>query len=431
MASKEPHILRETDDATATLHVNTDENNEVPQSFKMSAEKPRSIHMDMLACYDHAGTVEGKKSLTSPVLLKTPMVDVNKGLYPVVRKRKRKTFADSGNSEELTISSHNVSLSQGFVSASNMYNIVKQNSSNGTSNILNRPDFPKLMNQSAAKRSKTPKQIHNQGSMLNFVSVKPSPIKDAKAATSALVDDDSVDSLNKPHTTKMYSPIKKLGNDSDSNSCIYISDSSPAGSPSSSLGSQTLSQTNKIADNPAVKKLFEAQKTLDLKSKDNGKRKKLKPMPSPFVNSKEIESIKHEATKFFEGDSFDIDAAFGSDMDSSDIKYGGTTDKTKEKSSDKYGLLGSGSYSKEDSEKINYFEMLPHEVLENIFCQLPLLDLCLNSNRVCMQWNNIIADEKVISTVIHAHFSNCTILDVRAMTFYYLFTKKCYTNVFL
>ena len=59
---------------------------------------------------------------------------------------------------------------------------------------------------------------------------------------------------------------------------------------------------------------------------------------------------------------------------------------------DKYGLVGSSSCV--HKEKINFFDRLPDEVLQHIFCHLPLLDVLLNSNRVCTRWNNIISNPK-------------------------------------
>ena len=41
------------------------------------------------------------------------------------------------------------------------------------------------------------------------------------------------------------------------------------------------------------------------------------------------------------------------------------------------------------------FAKLPVEVMENIFCRMPMLDLCLGVNLVCKQWNEIIKRNKV------------------------------------
>ncbi|XP_077977682.1 F-box DNA helicase 1-like [Glandiceps talaboti] len=56
-----------------------------------------------------------------------------------------------------------------------------------------------------------------------------------------------------------------------------------------------------------------------------------------------------------------------------------------------YGLLGE-EVNIEEEEGEDYFGELPVEVIENIFSQLPMIDLCLNVNRVCQLWNGIISD---------------------------------------
>ena len=45
------------------------------------------------------------------------------------------------------------------------------------------------------------------------------------------------------------------------------------------------------------------------------------------------------------------------------------------------------------------FSCLPEEIMENIFCQLPMIDLLLNCALVCRQWNNIIARHTVMTKV--------------------------------
>ena len=54
------------------------------------------------------------------------------------------------------------------------------------------------------------------------------------------------------------------------------------------------------------------------------------------------------------------------------------------------------------------FSCLPEEIMENIFCQLPMIDLLLNCALVCRQWNNIIARHTVMTKVVrypHREFS--------------------------
>ena len=70
-------------------------------------------------------------------------------------------------------------------------------------------------------------------------------------------------------------------------------------------------------------------------------------------------------------------------------------------SSTKYGLVGGDiTESDDESEDFNYcgteFSQLPVEIMENIFCQLPIVDLMLNCVLVCRQWNNVISRDSVI-----------------------------------
>ena len=69
----------------------------------------------------------------------------------------------------------------------------------------------------------------------------------------------------------------------------------------------------------------------------------------------------------------------------------------KTKAVDTYGLLGSGNFpsGSQESGYFSYFDGLPYELIENIFCRLPMLDLFLNVNRVCLAWKDVISDPTV------------------------------------
>ena len=49
-----------------------------------------------------------------------------------------------------------------------------------------------------------------------------------------------------------------------------------------------------------------------------------------------------------------------------------------------------------DNDDVQYFERLPLEVMENVLCRLPILDLYLNLPLVCKDWRDIIYDTKVM-----------------------------------
>lgn len=78
------------------------------------------------------------------------------------------------------------------------------------------------------------------------------------------------------------------------------------------------------------------------------------------------------------------------------------TKKQSSASSSMYGLVGDDvSESEDDSEDLSHcgteFSQLPVEIMENIFCQLPIIDLMLNCVLVCQQWHSIISRDSVIS----------------------------------
>ena len=81
--------------------------------------------------------------------------------------------------------------------------------------------------------------------------------------------------------------------------------------------------------------------------------------------------------------------------------------KTKLSSRSTFGLVGGDvidSYEEDDSLDFKHsstdFSHLPAEIMENIFCQLPIVDLMLNCALVCHQWYNVISQDSV-SAVKH------------------------------
>ena len=58
-------------------------------------------------------------------------------------------------------------------------------------------------------------------------------------------------------------------------------------------------------------------------------------------------------------------------------------------------LLALDSDTDFEEDTTDYFASLPPEVVSNILCRLPFTDLCLNVNRVCLSWKNIINSDNV------------------------------------
>ena len=358
------------------------------KSRKLVTQKRKKIHMSESECFSFSASEEGGSALSDPKdLSKNVYKDSNYKLVPVDHSRKRKRKDSHENPIDQNIKhpdrtdgvNHLTDMpsSQGFVSAANIYKFAQSTQSN----LLD------LRNKGSTAKPQVGKKglLTNQSSILSFM--KSSTVTDAPQ-----LNDNMAASDLHPKRTVMYSPIKKI------RGTIYINDS-PSSSPSSSQGSSQCSQPSSIKDNSVVKQLFEAQKHVDSLPKNKKPSQTKSGTKSKFIERKHSISKRSSTASFdLENDSFDINAAFNSDMDE-------TFESTNQKklssrcgtgTSDKYGLLGSGSYPLETG--VNYFERLPPEVLENIFCQLPMLDLCLNSNRVCLSWNDIIADEKVRKT---------------------------------
>jgi len=63
-------------------------------------------------------------------------------------------------------------------------------------------------------------------------------------------------------------------------------------------------------------------------------------------------------------------------------------------------LLALDSDTDFEEDAVDYFSTLPPEVVSNILCRLPFTDLCLNVNRVCVSWKNIIDADSVSYVII-------------------------------
>lgn len=197
-------------------------------------------------------------------------------------------------------------------------------------------------------------------------------------------------------TVSSYTPVKSVNGSSvifvsDNESPDFRSSQKPSQENSSGYSSTKSSPTKcslkDLKENTAVKKLFEGQR--NLVANPNLKPKKASSVSNRFnSNKKSIYSKKEpkaDQLMRMEADciSSSDDECMSQALDSVDKAVTNT-----------YGLLGNGSFNKKKEEKLDYFSILPTEVMEHIFCHLPMLDLCLNSNRVCKRWNEIISSEK-------------------------------------
>lgn len=266
--------------------------------------------------------------------------------------------------------------------------IVGQGVANRSYTVTNVNKTPNKSCKNYSKKSKKQTIPPSQSRLTSFFGSSPSSNPDSG-------QDDDFDSLY-GKTVSSYTPIKQV----EGSSAIFISDTeSPdfhSGQKSSRLTSSlentpTKCSPEELRENAAVKKLFEGQKILDANPN-------LKPGKSLRGNSvglhksysKKTNFSSKKTTKVENLKEMDVDDNFSSSDDESMFQ---ALDSVT--AADTFGLLGNGTMGKKVEEvKIDYFGMLPTEVMEHIFCHLPMLDLCLNSNRVCKRWSEIISGEK-------------------------------------
>lgn len=381
-----------------------------------NTQKRKKIHMTEPQCFSYSRSEEGKSALSDPKdMSKTASRNIDYRLLPVDRPRKRKRTCSienaslqAGTEKSLQPSCVQAMLGpEGFTTASDMYNIVKKQA------VVHSPST--VSSAASTIRSETKPKVNkkssliNQTSIMDFMKARSSQEKaeNGDIISESFINADHKEIDRRPKRTVMYSPIKKVGG------AIYISDS-PSSSPSSSQGSVQSAQSS-LQDNAVVKQLFAAQKHIDSLPKNKKPSQMRSATKSKYLDKRQILSKSESViVNDQENDSFDMNLAFDSDHDVDDMCDSTCTSISRMNNSsdkDKYGLLGSGSFPSElDKTGVNFFEMLPPEVLENIFCQLPMLDLCLNSNRVCSAWNDIIANEKVSSSEIVLY--TCTLMQL-------------------
>ena len=295
--------------------------------------KKRKIHMDHIDCRDFTDK-EGGDRLKNPNSVSFSSKDPNRGLYPAVSRKKPGPAA----------------MGSGFMTASDALNpklpfleasqapSSKPPPQSSTSSKQDEEATPSWWKPKGTK-SKLP----GQSNTLDKYCVKKTQASFSSSQTGysssqTSSSQSSSPSLSQGKTTKMYGAIRKV--DDSAHSIFY--DGSPKKSQS------------------VTKRLFDAQK-----GETSSQRKKSKKAPPKF------------------------------NRDNAFLYSNGSTEETK--STCTFGLLGEETIelSSDEEEDICWFDYLPVEVMENILCRLPLMDLCLNVNTVCKRWNDIISNEKV------------------------------------
>jgi hypothetical protein len=218
-----------------------------------------------------------------------------------------------------------------------------------------------------------------------------------------------------PSKTVMTSPLKKLPGSNGLYSCVSASQivgSQPQPDVSSNsvdvlgqcVNKRVVSEVSKLSDDDfdfgyrmiAAKLTCTRQSLMpsakSSKGKNSGKAVKVKKYGSKSKGSinKTTASVAKNGFSFFKSQQNATQAAEDFNSSATADLYGmfGFSDKTLIE-------LDSDVDFDEDFGKRDYISLLPEEVLTNILCRLPFIDLSLNLNRVCLSWRDIINSSEV------------------------------------
>ncbi|XP_064633360.1 F-box DNA helicase 1-like [Lineus longissimus] len=309
----------------------------------LQPNKKRKVQMDTQQCMDHMHSQSGAQVLVNPAAVTFSSKDPNRGFYP--RRNLSKSFGS------------------GFVPASSLNQVKLVEPLSQPDQSKQQLDFPASYTSYGTKKKAVPDTTNN--SILNYFS------KSDKKPIGSSGD-------------KGYSHQSETGCQGDASAAFQTKAESPAG-----------------GDNAFTTLLAGAgrktQGSNSTKRSSRGKAKK--PAGSLSSSQKTSASVFSWKQSSFGTDTIDL-TEDGSSDDSLDAALS---------ESNAYGLVGdemknykSPTNAKRETrvlsraEDMDYFSILPVHVIENIFSQLPMLDLCLNSNRVCLMWNDIISDEKFV-----------------------------------
>lgn len=322
-----------------------------------NTQKRRKVHLDRVDCFTFARNTEGGINLTNPLLHVANTSKKRQNLLPNYKTRKntmKKSLASGASDFQSAAGFHKQETCPEFP--------IDESRENGLRSSVGQTSISSYIRT----KNRNPNVCAMDKSNISIPSDVICISDDDATSKSPRAGPSAQHCKSQSGTpSKMYSPIKLLKN----STTIYVSDSESLTSSQKSENGhkEELSRTD------VVKALFEGQRNLS-KNSQTKKRKR-------GENKKTCPSLsKVPKTTLFCKDL--------GDMNSSDDDVLSTAE---EKTDSKFGLLGH-----QPQEKINYFSKLPDELLQKVFCQLPILDLCLNCNRVCVRWNEVISQEKVI-----------------------------------
>ncbi|XP_070559585.1 F-box DNA helicase 1-like [Ptychodera flava] len=370
-------------------------------------QKRKKLEMSSSECLRRSSTAEGTAPLTSPLSVQKTSRDVNRGLYP---RNSRKNHSSNPTLTKLKPRNRQSKLtavtSSQFKHSGSTF--ATQSSQNGSETALSktlpgqRTPTKEMVTSNATiqckkswSRSQPRPSSSPSSSSFQFQRSVSMPSMQASSDCGRVVSPNTLPNQSTP-TKLQASPKATLLSPkswSKSRPSASVSDQSPGSSHKGPVRSIQAEFDRVASSSPSLEKQTnQMSKAANSSTCDND-----------IANA---ERTTNQATNSQLGQTSDKDGsdpnllAFENDAEmeelmATQIMMENEFDDESEQDAmpNTFGLLGEEMQIEEEEEK-NYFEDLPPEVIENIFSQLPMIDLCLNVNRVCRQWNDIISDCK-------------------------------------
>jgi len=402
------------------------------------------IHLDAVMCEEMSHSADGTKCLREPMSANTANSKISRSLFPRPSSKLVKSCdqsldmpdtagvncdyigpsdiglyreADGSNAGLNSNDSDNVDQSMqpkcsvDFVSARKYLNPtfnllsdpVPQKSNSVTSLLPRVPTRGKTSRRPDTKRA-PPTQKNSLDRYFKPVTASETFAADTQLYTTAPVESTahcSFTPVKSPRKSILLSPLSKVpGSDN-----IYVTSPASKCSQGSQASSQSLSPAasqksctsvsalNNVDDDDAD---FEASFSYVWKTNPQMKRKPGKQSGNVSKKTSRAGQMDRSSRKLFDTQSMHSELtvapilqqnnAILSDMSAENFGLFGFSNNT---------LLALDSDTDFEEDTTDYFSRLPLEVVSNIFCRLPFIDLCLNVNRVCVSWKNLIDSDDV------------------------------------
>jgi len=423
------------------------------QNDRHFQDRRKLVHLDVIKCAELSNTVDGTKCLREPMSTSATDSKMSHGLIPRLSRKHVKSCnqnfrisgmsefnhdyvdVDPANTEEMVFSdNHSDNVNESAHPKCSVEFVSARKYMNPTFNLLDDsvPQNNVVSNQPTcgsmleSKVNRRPNSRHAVTTQQNSLDNYFKPVYTSKTNTAQAVSDmqshtaSSADHStswssspeNSPKKSVLSSPLSKLPGSNNiyypsllsqsctSHSSITSSQGSPAGNVS--RNHKSCVPASSLYDDDDDDLDFEASfdyiwktnpRTKRKSSKQSGQSSKKKP-----TRSAEMSKMNRDLTTANATSTLQQNDAVSPNMSAENFGLFGFSNNT-------LTALDSDTDFEEDTTA--YFSCLPPEVVSNILCRLPLTDLCLNANRVCLSWKNVIDADDVSHVIVHWLFIYC------------------------